>query len=533
MNRPSRSAADVVKFVGLLLGPVAFLVPLLWPVLPSLEGPARAAAATTAWMAIWWITEAIPIPATALLPIVLFPATGVVPAGQVTLQYGNQLIFLFLGGFLLSGAIQKWDLHRRIALRIILAVGLSPGRIILGFMAATAFLSMWISNTATALMMVPIGLAVVHQLVAFMKEQRLPIDTRPEHFHFGIALMLGIAYAASIGGLGTLIGSPPNAIFAGFAETALGRPVGFLQWLYFGLPLSVVGLITAWLYLTRRAFPLQGDGLEGAVEVLRQQHRALGPMGPAEKRVTAIFAFMAGMWIVRGLLEDALGGIGLGGITDTTVAVAGALLLFITNPGQDAVSAPSTDPDGEVRRPTSSSASSPTSEAAASKGHRGLIGWEDAQSVPWGILLLFGGGLALAHGIETSGAALWLAGRLAVLQGMPPVLVVLTVTAIVLALTEVSSNTATATIFMPVMMGLGDALGVHPQVLMVAAATAASCAFMLPVATPPNAVVFGSGYVDSKHMLKAGLGLNVIFVLLIAAATHWWLPVAWGLAGAP
>lgn len=521
MNRPRRSAADVVKFIGLLLGPIAFFIPFVWPVVPSLEGPARAAAATTAWMALWWVTEAIPIPATALLPVVLFPATGVLPAGQVTLQYGNQLIFLFLGGFLLSGAIQKWNLHRRIALGIILTVGLSPNRIILGFMAATAFLSMWISNTATALMMVPIGLAVVHQLVSLIREQNLDVDTDPERFSFGIALMLGIAYAASIGGLGTLIGSPPNAIFAGFAETVLGRPVGFLQWLYYGLPLSVIGLAAAWLYLTRWAFPATWDGLRGAAEVLREQHRALGPMGSAEKRVAMVFAFMAGMWISRGLMEDTFTRIGLGGLTDTTVAVAGALLLFIVSPGQRAVPAPGAAPPR----------GRPAPEAAPPRG-RGLIGWEDAQSVPWGILLLFGGGLALAHGIESSGAALWLAEQLSVLQGTPPFLVVLAVTFIVLVLTEVSSNTATATIFMPVMMGLGDALGVHPQLLMVAAATAASCAFMLPVATPPNAVVFGSGYVDAKHMLKAGLGLNVIFVLLITGLAYWWLPVAWGLGGA-
>lgn len=502
-----------MRNIGLVLGPIAFLVPLLLPVIPTLEGPGRAAAATTAWMAIWWITEAVPIPATALLPVVLFPLTGVLPATEVTLTYGSPLIFLFLGGFLLSVAIQKWELHRRIALRIILIVGLSPRRIILGFMVATGFLSMWISNTATALMMVPIGLAVVHQLGELLQQHGKPVDTDPENFNFGVALMLGIAYSASIGGLGTLIGSPPNAIFAGFVETSLGQTISFLQWMLYGLPLAVVGMFIAWFYITRIAYPVTWGGLTGAAEVLREQHKALGPMSSAERRVATVFALTAGMWIFRGLLEDTLIDIGLGGVTDTTVAMIGALLLFVVSPGADAAA-------GEAAAAT----------GAADDGERpGLIRWEDAQSVPWGILLLFGGGLTLAKGIESSGAALWLAEQMAVLQGTPPSLVVFAVTAIVLLLTEVSSNTATATIFMPVMVGLAGALGVHPQLLMVAAATAASCAFMLPVATPPNAIVFGSGYITSNHMFRAGFGLNIVFTILITLFAYWWLPAAWGL----
>lgn len=513
MKRAENVIGGIAKRIGLVLGPIAFFVPLLLPVIPTLQGPGRAAAATTAWMAIWWITEAIPIPATALLPIVLLPLTGVLPVAEATRNYGNPLIFLFLGGFLLSAAIQKWDLHRRIALRIILTVGLSPTRIILGFMVATGFLSMWISNTATALMMVPIGLAVVQQMAEIIRKQRRPIDTVPHNFNFGIGLMLGIAYAASIGGLGTLIGSPPNAIFAGFVQTTFGETISFVQWMYYSLPLAVGGLIVAWLYITRIAFPVTWTGLEGAANVLAVQHRALGPMNSAEKRVAAIFAAMAGLWISRGLMEDVLVNVGLRGLTDTTISILGALALFVIAPGKAADGAPATD-------------STPSNR---SETRRGLIGWDDAESVPWGILLLFGGGLTLAQGIESSGAALWLAEQLAVLQGTPPVLVVLAVTAIVLFLTEVSSNTATATIFMPVMVGLGGALGVHPQLLMVAAATAASCAFMLPVATPPNAIVFGAGYLTTNHMFRAGFGLNLIFTVLITALVYWWLPVAWGI----
>lgn len=500
-----KNTTGLLKNIGLLLGPIAFIVPMMVPVLPTLQGPGRAAAATTAWMAVWWITEAIPIAATALLPIILFPLTGVLSAGEVTLQYGNPLIFLFLGGFLLSAAIQKWNLHKRIALRIILTVGLSPARIVLGFMVATAFLSMWISNTATALMMIPIGLAVIHQMTAIIEERRLPIDTRPENFNFGISLMLSIAYGASIGGLGTIIGSPPNAIFAGFVETALGETVSFTQWLMYGLPLSVIGLALCWFYLTRIAFPVTWTGLDDATSVLTEQYRKLGPMSRPEKRVAAIFAAMALLWIGRGLLEGLLNDVGLGGITDTTISIAGALALFLVKSGEQ------------------------SGFSGDKSSGRGLIDWQDTAEVPWGILLLFGGGLTLAKGIDSSGAALWLAEQLVVLQKTPPLLVILAVTVLVLLLTEVSSNTATATVFMPVMVGLATALGVSPQLLMVAAATAASCAFMLPVATPPNAIVFGSGYITPGQMLKAGFGLNAIFIVLITALVYWWLPVAWGI----
>lgn len=516
----SRTGGDGrrVRRVGLLLGPLAFALllgaPRWWGwELGGLEGPARAAAAVTAWMAIWWVTEAIPINATALLPIVLFPLTGVLSAGQVTANYGNPIIFLFLSGFLLSAAIQKWGLHHRIALRIILAVGFSPARIILGFMTATAFLSLWISNTATALMMVPIGLAVIGQVEALCRRENIDLGGGAGGFPFGKSLMLGIAYAASIGGLGTLIGSPPNAIFAGYAATAFGQTVTFVDWMKFGLPLTVAGTATAWVYLTYFLHRLPAIHLPGARRVLTDAYRELGPMSPAEKRVAAVFILVSVSWIARGFLEGPLTAMGLSGITDTTIGIAGALALFVLPSGTRAAPAVSGNRGG---RPVSG-------------GGGRLIDWNDTGRIPWGVLLLFGGGLALASGIETSGAARWAAEQLGVLQGIAPLLMVVLVIIIVLILTEVTSNTATATIFMPVVAGVAAGLGVHPYLLMAAAATAASCAFMLPVATPPNAVVFGTGCVTLRDMIRAGLWLNVAMTVVMTALVHWWLPIAWGI----
>jgi len=503
-NGTGESGSSLVRRVGLVLGPVLFALILLAPDLGGLEGAARGAAALTAWMAVWWITEAVPLEATALLPIVVYPLTGVVSASQVTLHYGNNIIFLFLAGFLLSVAIQKWGLHQRIALRIIMLVGFSPARMVLGFMVATSFLSLWISNSATAMMMVPIGLAVLRQLEEILRERNPSLNTRPEHFPLGPALMLGIAYAASIGGIGTLIGSPPNAIFAGYVATAFGRTISFVEWLMFGLPVAVVGLLVAWVYLVFIAHRMPDLHIPGAEEVIKRAYAQLGPMSAAEKRVATVFAAVAAMWIARGFLEAPLAAAGLQGLTDTTIGIAGALALFLIPAGT-------------------------RTETGRSDGQR-LITWNDTSGVPWGVLLLFGGGLALAAGIEGSGAARWAAERLSGLQGLSPLVAVTLVVTLVIFLTEVTSNTATATIFMPVMAGLGAGLGVHPYLLMIAAATAASCAFMLPVATPPNAIVFGTGYMKLKDMMRAGFWLNVTFVVIISICSYWWIPVAWGIS---
>ena len=486
-----------IKTAGLIGGPVVFLLLMLGTGIEGMTPAAQAAAAVTLLMAIWWVTEAIPIYATALVPIVLFPITGVLSVAETTANYGHELIYLFLGGFLLAIAIQKWKLHRRIALTIVGLFGTEPTRLILGFMVATGFLSMWISNTASAMMMVPIGLAVIAQLTHMLRAQGSELDLRAGHFPFGMALMLGIAYAASIGGLATIIGSPPNAIFVGYVSRIEGVEISFLQWMLYGLPLSVVGLVGAWLYLTRIAHPVHTTAFPGLGDVIDDERKSLKPLKGPEARVLIIFCVVAGLWILRGILAPVLDQIGLGGLNDTTIAVFGGLLLFLV--------------------------------PAKLEEKKFLLEWSDTADVPWGILILFGGGLALAAGIEESGLATWLGDNLGLLEGAPLIAVLGALVLLVIFLTEVTSNTSTASIFVPIVAILATVVGVHPYVLMITVVTAASCAFMLPIATPPNAVVFASEYVTMRQMMKAGVWLNISFALLIVVAGYVWLPLAWGI----
>ncbi len=488
---------SVVRLTGLIGGPVVFLLLMLGTGIEGLSPEGQAAAAITLLMAIWWVTEAIPIYATALVPVVLFPLTGVLSVGETTRNYGHELIFLFLGGFLVAIAIQKWNLHRRIALGIVSLFGTKPTRLVLGFMVATGFLSMWISNTASAMMMVPIGLAVISQLTRLLREQESEIDTRPGEFPFGMALMLGIGYSASVGGIATIIGSPPNAIFVGYVSQIYGIEITFLQWMFYGLPVAVVGLFGVWYYLTRVAHPVQMEEFPGLSGVIADERDELDALEGPELRVLIIFGLVAGLWILRGVLAPVLGDLGLEGLNDTTIAIFGGLLLFLM--------------------------------PANLKEREFLLEWDDTSDVPWGILVLFGGGLALAGGIEASGLAEWLADQLHGLEGAPVLVLLGLIVAMVIFLTEVTSNTSTASIFVPIVAILAGVVGVHSYVLMVTVVTAASCAFMLPIATPPNAVVFASDYVSMRDMMRAGIWLNMVFVVLITLVGYFWLPVAWGL----
>ena len=472
-----------VRRIGLVLGPVLF-VTVLWLGQGALQAEALAVGAAALWMACWWMTEAIPLPATALIPILLFPASGVVAAKEVTLSYGHPVIFLFLGGFLLSAAFKKSGLARRVALRAVGVFGLDPRRVVLGVMVATALLSMWISNTACVVMMVPIALGVVTQVQG---------PGGVSGSHFGKAMMLGVAYAASIGGLGTIVGSPPNAIFVGFIESSMGRTVTFLDWMLYGIPLVALGVPLAWFYLTRMACPVgRGHRRRSGGHLIRRELASLGAMGAAEKRVLLISGSVAGLWVLRGLWPHGFARIGLQDVSDTMIAILGALLLFALS----------------VRQPK-------------------LLEWADAKEIPWGVLILFGGGLALAKGIQESGLGAWMADQLSILEGFPHAVLVLAATVLVIFLTELTSNTATATIFIPIMAALAAATGEEPYPLMLAATTAASCAFMLPVATPPNAIVFGSGYLRIGEMIRAGLALNLVFAVLLFVAANWWLPLIW------
>jgi sodium-dependent dicarboxylate transporter 2/3/5 len=472
---------------GLLLGPVLFLIILLLPLPEGMAPEGLSVAAVTALMATWWITGAIPIPATALLPILLFPVLGVLSGADVTRAYGNHLIYLFLGGFLIAVTMEKWHLHHRIALHTIRIVGVTPNRIVLGFMLATAFLSMWISNTASTMMMVTIATAVLHEVAS-------EIDHEPGKLQFGTALMLGIGYAASIGGIATLIGTPPNAIFAGVVEKTYGYSISFVEWMSFGLPLSVVMLAITWFYLTRIVFRSEVHHLPGGQELIQQQLARLGPMSREEKYVTAVFCTVALLWVLRGLFNPA----GLEMVKDSTIAIAGALALFVI-------------PVNLSRREF-------------------LLDWKTAVTIPWDIIILFGGGFALAQGFSESGLTLWLAEQLSVLQGVDILLIIAAVVLLVIFLTEVTSNTATASLLLPVMGALAAAIEVHPFGLMVAAVIAASFAFMLPVATPPNAIVFSSRYVTIPQMVRAGIWLNLVGALLITAFVYFVLPLVWGIS---
>lgn len=454
--------------IGLFLGPLLFILLLSLPLPGEMSAEARAVAAVAVLMAVWWISEALPMAATALLPIVAFPLLGVMSTAETTVGYANHLIYLFLGGFLIAMAMQRWDLHRRIALHTIRLVGSNPRRTVLGFMLATAFLSMWISNTATAMMMLPIGLAVIDKL-----------RTDAENDRFATALMLGIAYAASIGGVSTLIGTPPNAILAGVLEQQYGISIGFADWLIFAFPLSLFMLLLAWLYLTRIACPLRHDEEAGTRALIRQQLHELGPPRREEALVLVVFIAVASAWILRGLLSFPW----LNGVSDATIAMAGAIALFMI-------------------------------PVDWRKG-RFLLDWQSAVKLPWEIIILFGGGFTLASGFADSGLTVWLVNQLGDLQGVPVWLLIAAVTLLVIFLTEVTSNTATATIVLPVMGALAGAMTVNPTLLMIPAAIAASYAFMLPVATPPNAIVFSGGYLTVPQMARAGLWMNLLAGVLI------------------
>lgn len=483
----------------------------------DLSHDARVVAAVGTLMAIWWMSEAIPLSATSLLPIVLLPVLTEGSVAQATAPYANPIVFLFLGGFLIAIAMQKVNLHRRIALMTLRAVGTHPRQIVLGMMISTASLSMWVSNTATTLMMLPIALSVLALVVessrsggaAQADELReglaagqavSELVTDPNVRTFGVALVLSIAWSSSIGGLGTLLGSPPNAIVAGYIATELGRTVGFGEWMMLALPLVVVFLGLAWWLITRVLFPFQLGEVRGGRQMIESQMAELGPMSLGERNVLAVFAAAALCWIVPGLLAGA-GGLGqawpwLAKFNDTVVALAAGLLLFVL---------------------------------PAAPG-RPVLAWKDAEEgLPWGVLLLFGGGLSLAAAVGASGLDSWFGQQVTGLSVLPVVALIGAVTLIVLFLTEVTSNTATAATFIPILGGVAVGIGVDPMTLLIPAALAATCAFMLPVGTPPNAIVFGTGAVTIAEMARGGFVLNIVGVVLITMFTVMLGPWAMGL----
>ncbi len=470
---------------GLWLGPIFGLGFTVFGDLEPGHPEVTYTAGVACWMAIWWMTEAVPLAATALLPVVLFPLLGIMSGKEVAPLYFNHIIFLFVGGFMVALAMQRWHLHRRIALRLLLAFGGCPRCILTGFMLATAFLSMWISNTATTMMMVPIAMAIVVK----MQEQHAAYRA------FGTAVFLGVAYAASIGGFATLVGTPPNLSFARILAIHFSEApeISFATWFAFALPLSGVMLFCAWGALCM-AFGIRGRGEDIDITAVRVQYVELGPMSFAEKVVLADFVLLALLWLSRRPIQigdwtlpgwsQLFGSAGL--MTDGSVALGMALLLFVV-PARDGT------------------------------GTR-VMNWQIAGNLPWHIVLLIGGGFALASGFISSGLSLWCAQQLEGLGRVHPLLLVGGLCVLMTFLTELTSNTATAEMFLPVLAALSVAVRVNPLLLMIPATLSCSCAFMLPVATPPNAIVFGTDRVSMRDMARVGVVLNVIGAVLITVA---------------
>ncbi len=494
---------------GLVAGVAAFLVVLLLPAPGGLAPAAQKTAAVAALMICWWVSEAVHIGVTGLVPLVLFPLLGVSTSREVSANYGNHLVFLFLGGFIVAYAMEAWNLHRRIALNTIALFGSHPKRIVLGFMITAAALSMWISNTATTMMLLPMAMAVVSQL-AESAEVRGREDLSAEESSpvvrdsFGCVLLLGIAYSASIGGVGTVVGSPTNVAFLGFAAESLPDmpAIGFADWSRLCLPIVVVFLPLVWLYLCRfgTAIPLSSIRFRGSQSVIRNELAQLGPTSIPEKRVLAVAAATGVLWIFRAPL--AIGAFHLPGwsamlpephaVHDSTVAMAMAVLLFVLPAGRTA--------DGRTDR---------------------LLHWKDAaRGIPWGIVFLLGGGFALAGTITDSGLAAWIGSLLGVLKGAPGWFLVIAICLLTTVLTETTSNVAAILMLSPAVAAMAAEVGVHPYLLLVPMAVTASFAFTMPVATPPNAIIFSSGWVTMPQMFRAGIVLDIMGLLIVPPAVY-------------
>lgn len=465
------------QFVGLIVGIVALIALTIAPEPASVSNRAWAVAAIGIFMAIWWMTEAAPLATTALLPLVLFPVFGIADLKATATSYAHPLIFLFLGGFMLARAMERWNLHRRIALHILRLGGQQPSSVIFSLMLATAFLSMWVSNTATAMMMLPIGQSVATTIA----KQTSPQESQ-EVISFSAALMLGIAYAATIGGMGTLIGTPPNALFAGFMNETYGMKIGFAQWMLVGVPMVVILLPVTWLVLTRIAFRFSLPAATAQDDPLPAQIASLGPMSRGEVLVSVMAALAAAGWMFRPLINKLVPDLA---ITDAGIAMSVAVLLFVI-------------------------------PVELARG-RFVLSWSEAIALRWDVLILFGGGLALATAINDTGLASWIGGALSALGNLPMIWLVLVVMVVVVYLGELASNTAMAAIFLPIAGAAAVGMGLSPLLLAFPVALAASLGFMLPVATPPNAIIFGSGAVTAQQMLRAGAILDIVAIGIVAA----------------
>jgi sodium-dependent dicarboxylate transporter 2/3/5 len=459
------------RIVQLITGPVLFAIAFLIP----LNTVQCSTIGIIAWMIAWWISRPVPIGATSLLPMILFPMTGVGTLKEVATNYAHPIIYLFFGGFILGLAIEKWSLHRRFSLNILKRSGNNPKRIIMAGMLATAIMSMWISNTASTLMMLPIGMSMIELL-----ESRLA--DKGSRVNFGICLLLGLAFAANIGGMTTLIGTPPNLVLAAFTQEALGIEIGFSTWFVMALPLVIMLFTLAYLVLTKLIFPIQGKPIMGVKELVHEEIGKLGKPGIPEKRVQYIFLGTALLWIFRGQLNKLPG---FDFLNDSIIAILSAVTLFVI-------------PDGQGR---------------------GLMNWSDTKKLPWDILLLFGGGLSIAAMIKASGLVEEVGGLIGNGESLQWLLLILLLTAMAVFLTEGMSNLALVSVLIPILFTVAPLLGGDPLELAIPVTLGASCAFMLPIATPPNAIVFSSERISMSNMIRAGFVMNLICIIIITIWT--------------
>ncbi len=473
------------QLVGRIIGPAIFALMLIsdqWQTVMPME--AWRAAAIGLWMAVWWATEAVPVPVTAFLPIIVFAPLGITTLKDAAAPYANPIIYLYLGGFLMAMSLQRWNLHRRIALAILDRTGSDGRRLIGGFMLVCAMLSMWMTNTATTMMLLPIVLSVVVVILDNAKDL-----SEKERHNFQLAMLLGLAYSASIGGMATLIGTPPNALLVGFMAENYGIEISFARWMMVGVPVSAIMLPIAWILLTRVLYPVNIPANDAVSDHLHKMREELGKMTTAERRVAVIFGTVIFSWMLR---KPITGWLGITGVSDAGIVMTAALLLFLL-------------PSGDRERPQ-------------------LMTWQYASRLPWGVLVLFGGGLSLAAVVSNSGLALWLGESLAPLNAWGVAALVIAAVAMVIFLTELTSNLATAATLLPVMGAMAIQAGVPPIVLTVPITIAASCAFMLPVATPPNAIVFSTGLISIPEMVRAGVLLNVIGIIIVSIVSLYLAP---------
>ncbi len=456
---------------------------------PDSLGPSgRATAAMASWMAIWWASEAVPFAVTALLPLVFFPIFGINDIKITAAPYANPVIFLFMGGFIVAKAIERWDLHKRMALNIFRLTGTNARALVGGMMLAAALISMWISNTSTSLMLLPIALSII----AVVHESVDDLGTTQKR-NFAVSMVLGLAYGATIGGVSTLVGTPPNIFLAGFIRESLGYEIGFAQWMKIGLPVSIILLPLAWLALTRFVYPVHFSTSAKTRAHLHDLRHQLGPVTAPQMRIGMIFCALALAWVLRKSITEWTG---ITGLTDAGIAMSAAVLVFVV-------------PSGDRQQRT-------------------LLTWAQATRLPWGILILFGGGLSLAASVSSSGLAQWLGDSLSGLGAIHFTLLVLGATTLVIFLTELTSNLATTATFLPVMAALAVALDQDVLLLAVPVTLAASCAFMLPIATPPNAIAFSSNMVSIPEMARAGLLLNLIVIVLLLVVALTLVPAIFG-----